>query len=189
MTTAAPEGARERILRAAGELFYSKGIRNVGIDEVIARAGVAKASLYKHFESKDLLILEWVRQRHEEWRNIWVAEVIARAPDPRGQLLGIFEELEESFDDDLCRGCMFQNVMVELADADHPAHQASVEHKRAMRTFMQSLCAQAGAKDPEGLAYVLSMLLEGAIVAGVEERSPEPARRAREAAAQLLPAG
>ena len=188
MTTAATEGARERILRAAGELFYSKGIRNVGIDEVIAQAGVAKASLYKHFESKDALILEWVRQQHEAWRNHWVAGVMARADVARGRILGIFQELEESaIDDDLCRGCLFQNVVVELADAEHPAHQASVEHKRAMRAFIQQLCAEAGASDPEGLAYVLAMLHEGAIVAGVEERSPEPARRAREAAAQLLP--
>src|SRR5688500_20041901 len=64
--TVTAEGARERILRAADELFYAKGIRNVGIDEIIAHAGVAKASLYKHFESKDLLVLAWVRQRHDE---------------------------------------------------------------------------------------------------------------------------
>ena len=187
MTTAATEGARDRILRAAGELFYSKGIRNVGIDEVIARAGVAKASLYKHFESKDALILEWVRQQHEAWRSVWVAGVMERADDARGRILGIFDELQESFDDEVCRGCLFQNVVVELADAGHPAHQASVEHKRAMRAFIQQLCAEAGASDPEGLAYVLAMLHEGAIVAGVEERSAEPARRAREAAEQLLP--
>src|SRR5690606_21971100 len=112
----ADDGPRERLLSVASELFYAHGIRNVGIDEIIARAGVAKASLYRHFPSKDDLVTEVLRQRDEAWFRDFRADVEARASNPKKRLLGVFAVLEAWFAGDLFRGCAFMNAAIELAD-------------------------------------------------------------------------
>jgi AcrR family transcriptional regulator len=186
--TATAEGARERILKAANELFYSKGIRNVGIDEIIAQAGVAKASLYKHFESKDLLVLEWVRQRHEAWRQSLDSAAAKAGSGPRERLLAVFDELQVDCCRKSYRGCAFVNAMIELADPSHPAHVASLEHKKALREYMRNLAAEAGVKDPDGTAAHLAMLYEGAVVTSQAEGNMDAARRAREIAETIIQA-
>ncbi len=186
--TAVSEGARERILRAADELFYSRGIRNVGIDEVIARADVAKATLYKHFESKDALVLEFLRRRHEEGRKRFLAAIEARATTPRERILAIFDDLEENCRKSGFRGCAFLNAMVELADPNHPAQRAVLEHKEAVREYMRAQAEEAGLKDPDELAAHLSMLYDGAAVSVQGNCSSDAARRARAAAEKLLQA-
>ena len=180
--------ARERILATAGELFYGRGTRNVGIDEIIAQSGVAKASLYKHFDSKDALILEFLRQRHTAWREWFERAVSARAEQPRERLLAVFDVLEEWFQDPEFRGCPFINTTVEVADATHPAHRVSVEVKREFRAFLRGLATAAGLRDAEGLAAQLALLVEGAIVTAYMEQSAVPARQARGAAAGLIAA-
>jgi len=185
--TVTAEGARERILRAADELFYAKGIRNVGIDEIIAHAGVAKASLYKHFESKDLLVLAWVRQRHDAWRHSLDTAASKTGSGPRERLLAVFDDLQGDCCRKSYRGCAFVNAMIELADPSHPAHVVSLEHKKALREYMRDLAAQAGAKDPEATAHHLAMLYEGAVVTSQAEGNMDAARRAREIAETLIP--
>ena len=185
--TVTAEGARERILRAADELFYAKGIRNVGIDEIIAHAGVAKASLYKHFESKDLLVLAWVRQRHDAWRHSLDTAASKTGSGPRERLLAVFDDLQGDCCKKSYRGCAFVNAMIELADPSHPAHVVSLEHKKALREYMRDLAAQAGAKDPEATAHHLAMLYEGAVVTSQAEGNMDAARRAREIAETLIP--
>lgn len=155
--------ARERILATAADLFYGRGIRNVGIDEIIARAGVAKASLYKHFDSKDALIVEFLRRRDAAWREWFEAAVEARATKPKDRLLAVFDLLEEWFAQDDFRGCEFVNAAVERADAKHPAHAASVEHKRLVRAYLHDLAKAARLKNPAATADHLALLVEGAI--------------------------
>lgn len=184
--TAVSEGARERILRAADELFYSRGIRNVGIDEVIARADVAKATLYKHFESKDLLVLECLRRRSAEARKRFLERIEKRATTPRDRLLAVFDELEDTCGKADFRGCAFLNAVVELADPNHPAHQATVEHKQAVKDYMRRQAEEAGVKDPDDVAATLAMLYDGAVVAVQRDCKSDAAHRARAAAEKLL---
>lgn len=179
-------GARERILATASRLFYERGIRNVGIDEIIATAGVAKASLYKHFASKDALIVEVLQEQDAAWRKHLETEVAGRADAPKERLLAVFDVLEDWFGEASFRGCAFINTTVELASPGHPGHAASREHKRRIRSYLRDLAKAAKVKDPDALAGQLALLAEGAIVTALMEQSAEPARRARKAAAQLL---
>lgn len=181
--------ARERILATAGDLFYARGIRNVGIDEIIARAGVAKASLYNHFASKDALVVEFLKQRDAAWREWLQATLAERAAKPKEKLLAVFDVLEEWFAQDDFRGCQFINAIVELADSRHPAHKAAVRHKTLVRDYLRDLAVEARIRDPEALADQLALLVQGAIVSAVMEQSTDPARRARAMAARLLAAG
>ena len=185
-TTLASPGARARILAAADDLFYRRGVRNVGIDEIIAVAGVAKASLYKHFASKDALVAEYLRLRHERWYASFVAAVELLAEAPRARLVAVFHVLEEWFQSEDFRGCAFQNAAVELADRRHEAHAAVLANKRAVRAYLTELAAQAGLGDPEGVSAQLALLAEGAIITAQLEGSPAAARVARQAAETLL---
>src|SRR5919198_628761 len=125
----APErGPRERLLDTAYELFSRRGIRGVGIEEVIARAGVAKATLYRHFPSKDDLVLAFLELREERWTRGWVElEARQRASDPEEQLLAIFDVFDEWFHREDFEACSFINVLLELGPA-HPVGRASIEH-------------------------------------------------------------
>ncbi|HSJ15545.1 MAG TPA: TetR/AcrR family transcriptional regulator [Longimicrobiales bacterium] len=179
---------RERILATVDELFYGRGTRNVGIDQIIAESGVAKASLYQHFASKDALVLEFLRQRHTAWREWFERAVADRAEQPRARLLAVFDVLEEWFGDPNFRGCPFINTTVEVANPAHPAHQISADVKRQFRTSLRQLAAAAGLEDPDGLAAQLALLVEGAIVTALMEQSPAAAGEARAAAARLIAA-
>jgi AcrR family transcriptional regulator len=184
--TGSDDGPRERLLAAADDLFYRRGIRNVGIDEIIATAGVAKASLYGHFASKDELVAEYVRRRGAAW-GAWFREAVeARASSPERRLLAAFDVLGEWTVGGAFRGCALQNACVELADPKHAGHAAAVANKRALRTYLAELATEAGARDARGLAEQLALLIEGAIVTALLERSTAPARRARAAAQTLL---
>jgi AcrR family transcriptional regulator len=189
---AAGDGPRERLLRAADELFYTRGIRNVGIDEVISAAGVAKASLYTHFRSKDELIAEYVRQRDARWRTWFRESVSARASTPRKRLLAVFDVLAEWLASPEFRGCAFQNASIELADVAHPGHVAAAGNKRAVRSYLDELARDAGVADPHALADQLALVAEGAIITalmGGRAETAAVARSARAAASALLRAG
>src|SRR5437868_6751707 len=117
--------ARERILKAADTLFYSRGIRATGIDEIIAVAGVAKASLYKHFVTKDALIAAYVSRRDELWREDFERRLRDGDCSPRERLLRVFDLLQKWFRTKAFRGCAFINASVELADSRHAGHRAA----------------------------------------------------------------
>lgn len=185
-TTLASPGARARILAAADDLLYRRGVRNVGIDEIIAVAGVAKASLYKHFASKDALVAEYLRLRHERWYASFVSAVELLAEAPRERLIAVFAVLEEWFQSEDFRGCAFQNAAVELADRRHEAHAAVLANKGAVRAYLTALAARAGLRDPAGVSAQLALLAEGAIITAQLEGSPAAARVARQAAETLL---
>src|ERR1700755_3035194 len=117
---------RERLNRAAYELFSREGVRSVGVDAVIAQAGTAKMTLYRNFPSKDDLILEFLRRREQLWTREWLqAESRRRGETPRDQLLAIFDVFSEWFSRPDLEGCSFLTTMIEINDRDHPVHQAT----------------------------------------------------------------
>src|ERR1700739_4505345 len=125
----ASESGRERVRRAAYELFSRYGTQAVGVDAVIARAGTAKMTLYRNFPSKDDLILDFLRRREQLWTLWWLeAESQRRGETPRDQLLAIFDVFSEWFNQPDFEGCSFLTTMIEINERDHPVHQAAIVH-------------------------------------------------------------
>ena len=186
MTTLKTLSPRDRILEVASELFYQHGIRAVGIDTIIAQADVAKMTFYKHFKSKDLLVLEFLTRRDEAWRAWFESTVQRLAPNPKNRPLAIFDALEQRFSNKTFRGCAFINTMIEMADGDHIAHQAAAEHKQKVLQIIRDLLSEAGVKKSEELAKAFLLLMDGAIVTAVREGKPGSAKAAKKIAAILL---
>lgn len=157
--------ARERILACAYELFSQRGIRDVGTDEIIAVAGVAKATLYRHFRSKDDLVVAFLERREQLW-TLGLVETRSRqlAGEPEAQLLAIFDVFDEWFrDSDNFEGCPFINVMLEMG-ADHPAGQASIKHLDNIRNIVRERAERAGLRDTEAFARSWHILMKGSII-------------------------
>jgi AcrR family transcriptional regulator len=184
-----PDGAasgRERVERAAYDLFSRRGVRAVGVDTVISEANVAKMTLYRNFDSKDDLILAFLRRREMLWTNGWVrAEATRRGSTPTARLLAIFEIFDEWFHEPDFEGCAFITTMLEFADRDSPVRQASVAHLAEIRGFLRELATAAGAADPDSLARQWHILMKGSIIAA-GEGDTEAALRARELGVLLL---
>jgi AcrR family transcriptional regulator len=162
-------GARERILDAAYELFSARGIQAVGIDAVITRSGVARQTLYRHFSSKQELVLAFLKRREELWTEGWLqAEVLARAANPAGRLLAIFDVFDEWFRRSDFEGCSFINVLLEHPDSHDAIHRAGVEYLARIRGFLEGLVAEAGIPDAEAFAREWHILMKGSIVAAAE---------------------
>jgi AcrR family transcriptional regulator len=178
------ESAKERILAAAEKLFYAHGLRAVGVDAIIAEAEVAKASFYKHFPSKDDLVLAFLEKRDGAWRAWLRQKVVTLSPEPHGRPLAIFDALGQRMRQKNYRGCAFINSMVELADPHHVGHQAARAHKLAVIAYFEELLREAGA-DP-ALAPKFMLLVDGAVITAVRERSPAAAQAAKSIAAALL---
>ena len=177
--------ARERILDAAYELYSRRAIRDVGVDEVIERAGVAKATLYRHFPSKDDLVIAFLERREERWTLAWVeAEARRRGSTPEEQLLAIFELFDEWFHRDDFEACAFVNVLLEMGPA-HPVGRASVRHLATIRAVVRRLAEEAALRDPESFARSWHILMKGSIVSA-SEGDAEAAQRARSMARLLI---
>lgn len=177
--------ARERILDTAYELFSRRAIRDVGVDEVIERAGVAKATLYRHFPSKDELVIAFLERREDLWTLAWVeAEARRRGTTPEQQLLAIFELFDEWFHRDDFEACSFINVLLEMGPA-HPAGRASVQHLASIRSIVGRLAEEAGLRDPGSFAHSLHLLMKGSIVAAAEG-DVQAAKRAKSMARLLI---
>lgn len=161
----APPSAHERILNAAYELFSRRGIRAVGTDEVIERAGVAKATLYRHFATKNDLVLAVLERREEIWTHGLIdAQSEQRANTAEEQLLAIFDVMHDWFQlRDGYEGCSFINVLLELG-ADHPAGQASIAHIDHVRDIVRRRALAAGLTDVEDFASSWHILMKGAII-------------------------
>ncbi|BBZ44805.1 TetR/AcrR family transcriptional regulator [Mycobacterium parmense] len=157
--------ARERILTAAYELFSRRGIRAVGTEEVIDRAGVAKATLYRHFATKNDLVLAVLSRREELWTHGLIEEQSRlRGATPEEQLLAIFDVMHDWFQlRDGYEGCSFINVLLELG-ADHPVGQACITHIGHVRDIVRRRALAAGLSDVEDFASSWHILMKGAIV-------------------------
>jgi AcrR family transcriptional regulator len=171
--------ARQRILDSAYELFSHRGVRAVGIDEVIGNASVAKATLYRHFDSKDDLVLAFLQQREKLWTKNWVeAEARRRGDTPEEQLLAIFDLFHEWFQKDDFEGCSFINILLEMNDRRTAIGKASAEHLGNIRSIIRTLAEEAGLREPEQFAHSWHILMKGSIVAA-GEGDRDAARRAQ----------
>jgi AcrR family transcriptional regulator len=188
-TTTPPQrgrGARERILDTAYELFSHRGVHDVGVDELVERAGVAKATLYKHFASKDELVLAFLEQREQIWTYGWVEkEARRRGGTPQEQLLAIFDVFDEWFRSDDFEGCSFINTLLEFGDLDHPIGRASADYLDNIRSVIGNLALEAELREPDGFALSWHILMKGSIVQAAEG-DRDAAKRARVLGALLI---
>jgi AcrR family transcriptional regulator len=155
---------RDRILAAAGELFYRHGIRAVGVEAIAEAARTNKMTLYRHFASKDELVAEYLRQSAKAADSCWARFAGAYPGDARAQLRAWLEEMAAHVASNDERGCPLVNAAVELPEKGHPARRVIEEHKIAQRARLIALCAEAGLSEPDLLADELYLLLEGARV-------------------------
>jgi AcrR family transcriptional regulator len=176
--------ARERLLAAAEALFYGEGINTVGIDRVIEHAGVAKASLYDCFGSKEGLIQAYLTTRHEARQKL-LRERLAQFDDPRERLLSVFDVLAELGPATSFRGCAFIRAHAE-AHTEETVKAICDEARSWMRALFTDLARDAGAADPERMAAQLVLLYDGTAVAAQMDRDPTAAKAARAAAALML---
>jgi AcrR family transcriptional regulator len=182
----AENSGRERVSRAAYELFSREGVRAVGVDAVIARAGTAKMTLYRNFPSKDDLILEFLRRREQLWTHGWLeAESCRRGETPREQLLAIFDVFSEWFSQPDFEGCSFLTTMIEINNREHPVYQAAIEHLANIRGYIEELAAAAGLRDTDSFARKWHLLMKGSIMAA-HEGDIAAAARAKEIGELLL---
>jgi AcrR family transcriptional regulator len=157
--------SRQQILETAADLFFRRGFRAVGIDTIVAESGVAKMTLYRHFPSKDDLIVAYLKDSNERFWA-WFDDATSRPADSvRDRVITFFTALESLVKTPKCHGCPFLNAVVDFPDCDHPANKVAIEHKRAVRERFRELVAQAGAREPEALADQLLLLMDGAFMA------------------------
>jgi AcrR family transcriptional regulator len=181
-----PAKARERILDAAYELFSKRGVRAVGTEEVLAKAEVAKSTLYRHFASKDDLVLAFLQRREQRWtRDFIEAEARRRGSTARERLLAIFDLFDDWFHRDDFEGCSFINVLLEMGDLESPLGRASAAHLRYIRSVVRTLAEEAGVQDSETFAHSWHILMKGSIVAA-GEGDEQAGRRARAMGEDLL---
>jgi AcrR family transcriptional regulator len=166
----------ERILETTDRLFYRQGIRAIGVDTITAETGISKRTLYNYFPSKDALIAAYLSRR--------IQPIAASDAPPAEQILAVFERLERTFASRGFRGCPFVNAVAELGD--HPARGIAKHFKESRRVWFREKLTELGARDPDGLATQLALLVDGAIAAALVQGDAAMAGAAREAARTLL---
>jgi AcrR family transcriptional regulator len=178
--------ARERLLAAADELFYREGVQTVGIDRIISRAGVAKASLYSNFGSKEELVRAYLESRHARTSER-ISRALTRFRTPRERLLGVFDAQGEQFTDPAFNGCAFVMASAEAPPGSAVA-QAAETYREWVRSLFTTLAQEAGVADPDALARQLHLLYDGAGLSARMDHDPSAATTARAAAAALFDA-
>ena len=163
-----PAGSVEKILAVAYDLFSRRGVRDVGVNELIEKSGVAKATFYRHFPSKDSLVLAFLEQRDKEWTiKAIVSEARRRGSTPEEQLLAIFDVFGDWFLREDFEACSFINVLLEMGPA-HPLGQASIDYLAKIRGHVQVLAEEAGLVRPEEFARSWHILMKGSIISATE---------------------
>ena len=176
---------RDRILETAYQLFSRRGIRDVGIDEIIERAGIAKATLYRHFASKDDLVVAFLERREQRWTVAFLEEAtMRRGASPDERLLAIFDVFDEWFRREDYEACSFINILFEMR-VEHPAGKAAVLHLENIRVLLGRLAEEAGLQDPESFAHAFHILMKGSIVSAAEG-DRDAAQRGKEMARALI---
>jgi AcrR family transcriptional regulator len=182
--TARVPSARERLLRAADELFYAEGVQSVGIDRVIERAGVAKASLYNLFGNKEGLVQAYLEARHNGTTDRLMAAV-DRHRDPRRRILAVFDAQAQMFAQPGFRGCAFVSAFAEAPLGGLVAH-AAAGYRAWMRALFIDLAEQAEASDPPELGRQLQIIYDGGTTAAWMDQDPSIASSSRAAVEALL---
>jgi len=175
---AASAAMRERILETADRLFYRQGIRAIGVDTVAAETGISKRTLYNYFPSKDALVVAYLERRF--------APLPESDRPPAEQILDAYDRVGKLFDVGALRGCPFVNAVTELADPTHEAARIAIAFKERRRVWFRDLLRAAKAKDADGLASQLQVLLDGAIIQMLVRNDAAMAAVARKAAETLL---
>jgi AcrR family transcriptional regulator len=173
-------------LETADRLFYQEGVRAVGIDRIIAEAGVAKMTLYTHFSSKDDLILAVLKYREEGVLAFFHSAMERHARKAKNPLRAFFAALKDWFESPGFRGCAFQNAAVELADPAHAGTEFVRGHKQRFGEFLRGLVEETVGKGAAKIAPAVMLLVEGAIVSAVIQGNPDAALVARDAALKLV---
>ena len=178
--------ARQRILTTADRLFYAEGINSVGVDRIIAEAGVAKMTLYKHFPSKDDLVLAVLKHREDKITEYFTKSIEQHVKKGKEPLIAFFAALKKWFESPEFRGCIFINTAAEVADPQHPAAVFAAEHKRRFHAYLSDIIQNSVGDAGKDIAPAIALIVEGAIVAAVMNRSSDPALVARKAAEKLV---
>jgi AcrR family transcriptional regulator len=186
--TEADAGVRARILGTACRLFYDEGIQAVGVQRLIEEAGVAKASLYAHFPSKDDVVAAYLDEQASAWRDAVQRDVLDGDAAPRERVLRYFDLIARWMRDDAFRGCPFQHAASEMRDPLHPARAVAARHRAWLRDLLVGLLREAGAREPDRLARTLQLLIDGAAAAAAVDGAGGQAADARRAAELLLDA-
>ena len=177
---------RDRLLTAASKLFHEMGIQGAGVDAIIAEAGVAKATFYRHFPAKDDLVVAWLRDPRARWFDRVRARAETHGTDPATLLPRLFDELGVWLEAEDYRGCAYLNTGVEITDPAHPALAIVTEYLREIEEYLAELLAAAGYRDSRRLATQLQALIVGTISLAVARRSGANVRASRDAAMAML---
>lgn len=177
---------REHLVDQAMALFNRQGFHATGVDSIIAKAGIAKTTLYRHFETKEDLIAAALHKCDERYRSDMRAFVEAAATAPRDRLLATFDYLEAWFGDSAFHGCPFMSAASEYGDRTDPVFQEARMHKRLTLAYFEELARAAALPEPEQVAQYVNLLHEGAIAVAQISGEPMAARTAKRAAASLM---
>jgi AcrR family transcriptional regulator len=187
-TSPAAPRAVDRIRRSARKLFYRQGIRAVGVDAIVAEAGVTKPSLYRSFPSKDELAAAYLRDYETEFWNRFDAAVAEHPGDPRAQILAFFDGITQRACTPGYRGCGLTNAAIEYPEPEHPGRRVSEANKRLVRERLVAMARGMGARDPEVLGDGLQLLMEGAYASSQLLGEDGPARSLSLVADRLIQA-
>lgn len=177
---------RDKLVEAAADLFYERGFQAVGLDQVLERVGITKTAFYKHFESKDALIVAVLEERDGRDIRELVAYVTQHGAEPKARILAMFDFLGEWFREPGFRGCLFLNASTEFPNSNDPINRAATAHGTHMAAVLRGLLVQAGVRNPDGLTRQLMLLVGGAIQSRHMRGDLDAAGTARDAAAALL---
>lgn len=159
-----PASPKEQLLETAALLFFQKGYRAIGVDTITAHSGIGKMTLYRHYKSKDDLIVAYLQESNTRF---WVEfeNATRGAASAREKLVAFFRALAGYITSPECFGCPFLNIVTEYPDPDYPGHKVALEHKESLRQRFRDLAEQAGARNPAVLADQLFLLMDGAYMA------------------------
>jgi AcrR family transcriptional regulator len=178
---------KDKLFQTAARLFYRSGYRATGVDTIASESGIGKMTLYRHYPSKDDLIVAYLRDSDQEFWSSF-EQITSAAAGPRAKLVAFFAALQEYVLTPACYGCPFLNVATEYPDSEYAGHQVAIEHKQTVRARFRQLADGAGASEPDTLADALFLLMDGAYMASrMFGASPDnPAGHLVDAANRLL---
>jgi AcrR family transcriptional regulator len=180
-------GARDRIMETASTLFYAEGIHAVGVDRVVLDSGVAKATLYQHFGSKEQLVAACLQQRSDQWRRYFAEPILARPGSPAARMAKVFDSLSRAVSVPGFRGCPFINAAAEYPGPDGPVAEVVQSHRAQVRQLFADLLAPLPSSSRRReLVDQLVLLYDGTMISAQLDWKPKPHRSAKAAAARLL---
>ena len=185
-TVPADPGTAEKVLSTASRLFYANGVRAVGVEWIVAESGVAKTSLYRHFQTKDALVGAFLEREDREFWQQWEQVVAAASSDPKSELMALLDWIGKRVSRDGYRGCPQINVAAEFADTTHPARTVRREHKTEMLKRLRDIVGRIGVKRPDEVAMQLALLIDGAFTSDGRLSKSNAARILQNGADALL---